>query len=59
MKPNMTGPGRPGRDDQASLSAIAAAELGWDYPRLLMEMLGSAQLLRRLRDMRPDSSKVN
>jgi D-alanine-D-alanine ligase-like ATP-grasp enzyme len=55
MKPNMTGPGRPGRDDQASLSAIAAAELGWDYSSLLMEMLGSAQPLRRLREMRPDS----
>jgi D-alanine-D-alanine ligase-like ATP-grasp enzyme len=55
MKPNMTGPGRPGRDDKASLSAIAAAELGWDYSSLLMEMLGSAQPLRRLREMRPDS----
>ncbi|KAI4724321.1 glutathione synthetase ATP-binding domain-like protein [Aureobasidium sp. EXF-10728] len=54
-KPNMTGPGRPGRDDQASLSAIAAAEVGWDYPRLLTEMVGSAQILRRLRDMRPDN----
>jgi D-alanine-D-alanine ligase-like ATP-grasp enzyme len=56
MKPNMTGPGRPGRDDQASLSAIAAAELGWDYPRLLTEMLGGAQPLRRLREMRPGSA---
>jgi D-alanine-D-alanine ligase-like ATP-grasp enzyme len=53
MKPNMTGPGRPGRDDQASLSAIAAKELGWDYPRLLREISGSAKPLRRLREMRP------
>jgi len=55
MKPNMTGPGRPGREDQASLSAIAAAELGWDYQRLLREMLGGAQSLRKLREMRPDN----
>jgi D-alanine-D-alanine ligase-like ATP-grasp enzyme len=56
MKPNMTGPGRPGRDDQASLSAIAAVELGWDYPRLLTEMLRSAQPLRHLRETRPSSA---
>ncbi|KAI5208246.1 glutathione synthetase ATP-binding domain-like protein [Aureobasidium subglaciale] len=55
MKPNMTGPGRPGREDQASLSAIAAAQLGWDYPRLLEEMLRGAQPLRRLREMRPNN----
>jgi D-alanine-D-alanine ligase-like ATP-grasp enzyme len=55
MKPNMTGPGRPGRDDQASLSAIAAEEAGWEYSRLLREMLGSAQTLRVLREMRPDN----
>lgn len=54
MKPNMTGPGRLGREDQASLSAIAAAELGWDYQRLLREMLGGAQSLRTLREMRPE-----
>ncbi|CAD0112272.1 unnamed protein product [Aureobasidium uvarum] len=52
-KPNMTGSGRPGRENQASLSAIAAAEVGWDYQKLLAEMLGSAQPLRRLREMRP------
>ncbi|KAJ9603858.1 hypothetical protein H2200_011379 [Cladophialophora chaetospira] len=28
MKPNMTGPGRPGREDQASLTAMAARSLG-------------------------------
>ncbi|CAD0047900.1 unnamed protein product [Aureobasidium pullulans] len=55
MKPNMTGPGRPGREDQASLTAIAAAQLGWDYPRLLKEMLSGAQPLRRLREMRPEN----
>lgn len=45
MKPNMTGPGRPGRENQASLTALAASEVGWDYPRLLQEILNSAQTL--------------
>ena len=45
----MTGPGRPGREDQASLTALAAAELGWDYPQLLRYMLHSASTLRHLR----------
>lgn len=39
MKPNMTGPGRPGRDDQDSLSAIAARADGWTFPDLLGAML--------------------
>ncbi|KAK0126220.1 hypothetical protein ONS95_007834 [Cadophora gregata] len=51
MKPNMTGPGRPGRDDQASLTAIAAKGLGWDYKRLLREMIESAPTLRALREV--------
>ena len=49
MKPNMTGPGRPGRENQASLTALAAAAVGWDYPRLLREILDSAQTLQQLR----------
>jgi len=49
MKPNMTGPGRPGREDQSSLTALAAAAVGWDYPRLLQEILSSAQTLGELR----------
>ena len=51
MKPNMTGPGRPGRGDQASLTAIAAERLGWDYPALLKQVLGSAQTLEHLRNV--------
>ncbi|OAP65538.1 hypothetical protein AYL99_01510 [Fonsecaea erecta] len=51
MKPNMTGPGRPGREDQASLTAIAAAALGWDYPELLVRILKSARTLQDLRQM--------
>ncbi|KAL2847534.1 hypothetical protein BJY01DRAFT_164934 [Aspergillus pseudoustus] len=45
MKPNMTGPGRPGREDQASLTAIAAAAMGWDYGTLLEKILEGAQPL--------------
>ena len=39
MKPNMTGPGRPGREDQDCLSAIAARADGWRYADLLQAML--------------------
>ncbi|KAJ5156309.1 hypothetical protein N7492_009112 [Penicillium capsulatum] len=42
MKPNMTGPGRPGREDQASLTAMAAFAIGWDYGTLLQKILASA-----------------
>ncbi|GAQ02689.1 hypothetical protein ALT_0010 [Aspergillus lentulus] len=52
MKPNMTGPGRPGREDQASLTAIAAAAMGWDYGTLLQKILAGAQPLSVFRDYR-------
>lgn len=51
MKPNQTGPGRPGREDQASLTAMAATKLGWDYGALLMHILGSAPTLKELRSI--------
>jgi hypothetical protein len=51
---NMTGPGRPGREEQASLTALAAAQLGWDYSRLLLEMLSTAVPLQRLRELKPE-----
>ncbi len=41
MKPNMTGPGRPGREDQDCLSAIAARAEGWNYVDLLLAMLSA------------------
>lgn len=47
---NMTGPGRPGREDQASLTLIAAEALGWDYTKLLQEILKTALPLRVLRE---------
>ncbi|KAK5061115.1 hypothetical protein LTR84_007657 [Exophiala bonariae] len=46
---NMTGPGRPGRENQASLTAIGAAGLEWDYPTLLTEILSLAKPLSDLR----------
>ena len=39
LKPNMTGPGRPGREGQDSLLLIAARDLGWDYGDLLDAVL--------------------
>jgi len=42
VKPNMTGAGRPGRDDQDSLCAIAARAAGWPYAGLLAKMLDGA-----------------
>lgn len=42
MKPNMTGAGRPGREDQDSLTAIAARAIGWSYLDLLQAMAAQA-----------------
>ncbi|MCA0199861.1 MAG: ATP-grasp domain-containing protein [Proteobacteria bacterium] len=42
MKPNLTGAGRPGREDQDSLSTIAARAMGWSYGDLLCDMLAHA-----------------
>ncbi|OTA52563.1 glutathione synthetase ATP-binding domain-like protein [Hypoxylon sp. EC38] len=53
MKPNMTGPGRPERDDQASLTLLAASALGWDYRELLRNILRTSRSLRDLRALRP------
>ncbi|PYI04532.1 D-alanine--D-alanine ligase [Aspergillus sclerotiicarbonarius CBS 121057] len=52
MKPNMTGPGRPGREDQTSLTGLAAAAVGWDYGMLLHRILDGARPLDRFRDYR-------
>ena len=50
---NMTGPGRPGRENQASLTALSASALGWAYPTLLHYILNSASRLRELRTVKP------
>lgn len=48
----MTGPGRPGRENQASLTLLAAEALGWDFLRLLEETLKTSQTLEGLRATR-------
>ncbi|GLB12124.1 hypothetical protein AtubIFM57258_009402 [Aspergillus tubingensis] len=55
MKPNMTGPDRPGRQDQASLTAIAASAIGWDNGTLLGNILKGAQPLNVFRTYRSPS----
>jgi hypothetical protein len=35
-KPNLTGAGRPGREDEDSLSTLAAAAIGWRYSDFLV-----------------------
>ncbi|ATB40908.1 D-alanine--D-alanine ligase [Cystobacter fuscus] len=42
MKPNMTGPGRPGREAQDSLCSLAARGVGWSYQEFLLNMLRQA-----------------
>ena len=49
----MTGPGRPGRNDQAGLTTLAAEGIGWDYSTLLENILCSARSLEVFRDYRP------
>jgi len=39
MKPNMTGPSRPHRRDQDSLTLLAARKIGWNYIDLLKNIL--------------------
>lgn len=55
----MTGPGRPGREDQVSLTAMAAVGLGWDYPQLLEEILRSATTLDALRHASPPKGFID
>ena len=49
----MTGPGRPGREDQASLTALAAKGLGWNYSTLLCQVLATATMLGDIRRVQP------
>ncbi|MFT4056544.1 MAG: biotin carboxylase [Novosphingobium sp.] len=42
IKPNLTGAGRPGRDNEDSLSTIAAAAVGWRYADLLVAAIRGA-----------------
>jgi D-alanine-D-alanine ligase-like ATP-grasp enzyme len=45
LKPNMTGPGRPGRDGQDSLTAMAARSMGWSFPQLVRNIAAQAWAL--------------
>jgi biotin carboxylase len=42
LKPNLTGPGRPGRDEADSLVSLAGRAAGWSYPEMLREILRGA-----------------
>lgn len=42
MKPNMTGPSRPHRQNQDSLSMLAARGIGWSFGDLLLNILRQA-----------------
>lgn len=42
LKPNMTGAGRPGRDGQDSLTAMAARSMGWSFPELVENIAAQA-----------------
>ncbi len=42
LKPNMTGPSRPHRKNQDSLTLMAARAMGWDYIDLLSNMVSLA-----------------
>ena len=39
MKPNMTGPSRPQRNNQDSLTLLASRKIGWNYFDLLNNMI--------------------
>jgi len=39
LKPNMTGASRPHREDQDSLTMIAAKGIGWEYPDLIQNIV--------------------
>ncbi|RPB01316.1 glutathione synthetase ATP-binding domain-like protein [Choiromyces venosus 120613-1] len=53
LKPNLTGAGRPGRDDQDSLCAMAAKEYGWGYPEFVRRCIATARLLEEVRAIEP------
>lgn len=42
MRQNATGPGRPGREDQLSLTGMAAEAIGWDYQELCVNIVNQA-----------------
>ncbi|PWW75941.1 glutathione synthetase ATP-binding domain-like protein [Tuber magnatum] len=57
-KPNLTGAGRPGRDDQDSLCAIAAREFGWEYASLVRKCIETAYPLEEACAIEPPEAVV-
>ena len=51
MKPNMTGPGRIGREQQTSLVGLAAGAIGWSYEQLCVNLLRQARPLAELQKL--------
>jgi D-alanine-D-alanine ligase-like ATP-grasp enzyme len=49
MKPNLTGPGRPGRDSEDSLTAMAAEAIGWSFSDLAKNILAQSWSVPRPR----------
>ena len=52
-KPNMTGPGRLGREKQTSLVGLAAAGLGWSYDTLLLNLAAQAVVWDEVKGVKP------
>jgi D-alanine-D-alanine ligase len=48
MKPSMTGPGRPGREQMINLSALAGKEIGWNYTELMAAIAANAAPIQRV-----------
>ncbi|CUS12122.1 unnamed protein product [Tuber aestivum] len=57
-KPNLTGAGRPCRDDQDSLCAMAAREFGWQYQALVRKCAENAYPLEEARTIEPPEAVV-
>jgi hypothetical protein len=48
MKPSMTGPGRPGREQMINLSAMSGGEIGWNYTEMLAAIAVNAAPIKRV-----------
>ncbi|OCF33950.1 hypothetical protein I317_07072 [Kwoniella heveanensis CBS 569] len=48
LKPNAGGAGRPGRETQAALTTMSAAEIGWDWSEFAVNLLRTARPVKEL-----------
>jgi D-alanine-D-alanine ligase len=53
MKPSMTGPGRPGREQMINLSAMSGGEIGWNYTEMLAAIAVNAAPIQRITQPTP------